>query len=94
MSVRTLTSFLLFRAPPVSYGGSQASGPTAATAASLHHSHSNMAFGVMSVNYITAHGNTRSLTHSVRPGIKPTSSWLLVRLISAELLQELFDSDF
>ena len=28
--------------------------------------------------YTTAHSNTRSLTHWARPGIKPTSSWILV----------------
>ena len=30
-----------FRAAPVAYGGSQARGPIGATAAGLHHSHSN-----------------------------------------------------
>ena len=39
---------------------------------------------VASVTYTTAHGNIRSLTHWARPGIKPTSSWILVRFISAE----------
>ena len=33
--------FLLFRATPVAYGGSQARGQTRATAACLHHGHSN-----------------------------------------------------
>ena len=33
--------FFLFRATPVAYGGSQARGPVRATAASLHHKHSN-----------------------------------------------------
>ena len=42
-----LLLFLLFKAAPMAYGGSQARGPIGATAASLHHSHSN----------------TRSLTH-------------------------------
>ena len=32
---------LLFRATPVAYGGSRARGPIGATAASLHHNHSN-----------------------------------------------------
>ena len=31
-----------------------------------------------SVTYTTAHSNARSLTHWERPGIKPTSSWMLV----------------
>ena len=33
--------FLLFRATPAAYGGSQARGPIGATAPGLHHSHSN-----------------------------------------------------
>ena len=33
--------FLLFRAIPAAYGGSQARDRTGATAAGLHHSHSN-----------------------------------------------------
>ena len=41
----SLVSFfvcLFFRAAPVAYGGSQARDPTGATAAGLHHSHSNV----------------------------------------------------
>ena len=34
--------FLLFRAAPVAYGGSQARGPIGAVATGLHHSHSNV----------------------------------------------------
>ena len=34
--------FCLFRAAPAAYGGSQARGPIRATAAGLHHSHSNV----------------------------------------------------
>ena len=33
--------FVFFRAAPAAYGGSQARGPVGATAAGLHHSHSN-----------------------------------------------------
>ena len=36
------SSFLLFRAVPTAYGGSQAGGQIGAVAADLHHSHSNM----------------------------------------------------
>ena len=35
-----------------------------------------------SVIYITAHGNTRSLTHRVKPGIERATSWFLVRLVN------------
>ena len=34
--------------------------------------------------YTVAHSNPRSLTHWVRSGIEPVSSWLLVRLVTAE----------
>ena len=43
----------------------------------------------VSATYTTAHGNTRSLTHLARPGIEPVSSWILVRLITAEPQREL-----
>jgi len=43
-----------------------------------------------SVTYTTAHGKAGSLTHWVRPEIKPVSSWLLVRFISAEPRWELW----
>ena len=32
----------------------------------------------------TAHGNVGSLTHWARPGIEPTSSWMLVSFVSTE----------
>ena len=37
----------------------------------------------------TAHRNARSLTHGARPGIEPTSSWILVRFVTAEPQWEL-----
>ena len=36
----------------------------------------------VSMTYTTAHGNTGSLTHWVRPGIKPTTSWFIVGFVS------------
>ena len=60
----------------MAHGSSHARGHIGATASSLCHSHSN----------------ARSLTHWVGPGIKPTSSWILVRFISAEPQQELQNS--
>ena len=60
--------FLLFRAIPATYRSSQARGRIGAMAASLHHSHSN----------------ARSSTHQARPGIKLTSSWILVGFVSLE----------
>ena len=35
-----------------------------------------------SVIYTTVHSNARSLTHWARPGIKPESSWILVRFVN------------
>ena len=63
----------LFRASSMAYESSRARGWIGGAAASLHHSHSN----------------TRSLTHGARPEIKPESSWILVRFITAELPWEL-----
>ena len=43
----------------------------------------------MSATYTTAHGNARSLTHRMRPGIKPETSWFLVGVVSIEPWWEL-----
>ena len=42
-----------------------------------------------SLTYTTAHGNARSLTYWVWPGIEPVSSWILVRFVTNEPQQEL-----
>ena len=55
----------------------------------LHHSHSNTRTELCLWPTTTSHGNTGSLTHRVRPGIKPASSWILVELVTTEPLQEL-----
>ena len=59
----------------MAYGGSQARGRIGATAARLHHSHSKAG----------------SLTHWVRPGIEPATSWFLVGFVSAAPQQELLN---
>ena len=74
---------------PMAYGSSQARGRIGATVASLHCSHSNTGFEPLLVTYTTAHGNARSITHRLRPGIESSSSWILVRFSTAEPLQEL-----
>ena len=80
MAANGIISFcLFFRAAPASYGDSQARGRIRAVAAC--HSH-NMESAT------TARGNARSLTHWARPGIKPESSWILVRFVSALPQQE------
>ena len=47
-----------------------------------------------SVTYTTAQGNAISLTHWARPGIKPTSSWILVGFVTTEPQRELQGSAF
>ena len=47
-----------------------------------------------SATYTTARGNTGSLTHWTRPGIKPASSWFLAGFISAVSQWELPISTF
>ena len=81
-------SFLLFKTAPAAYGSSQARGRTGATAAGLHHSHSNL-LSELCVSRAAIHNNARPLTHRVRPGIKPMSSWILVRFVTAKSQQEL-----
>ena len=38
----------------------------------------------VSVTCTTAHSNSRLPTHWARPGIEPTSSWILVRFVTTE----------
>ena len=72
-------SFVFFLGPPpAAYGGSQAKGWIGAVATSLYHSHSN----------------ARSLTHWLRLGIEPESSWILVRFDTTEPLWELHAFSF
>ena len=44
-----------------------------------------------SMTYTTAHTNTKTLTHWARPEIKPATSRILVRFISTELQQKLWN---
>ena len=74
----------LFRAKPAVYGGSQARGRIRATAASLWHSHSNARSKPCLQHTPPAHGNARFLPLQARPGVEPTSSWILVGFVSAE----------
>ena len=76
--------FVFFRAIPTAYGSSQARSRIRAVAAGLHHSHSNARSELC-----LRHSNAGSLTHWVRPGFKPASSWILVRFVSAEPWREL-----
>ena len=67
--------FAISRAAPSAYGGSPATGRIGAVAAGLHHSHGNAR--AASATYTTVQGNTGSLTHWTRPGIKPATSWFI-----------------
>ena len=44
------------------------------------------------MTYTTVHGNAGSLTHWVRPGIEPMSSWILVRFVTTDPQWELHTS--
>ena len=89
LSISTFFFFFLpflfvWRAAPAAYGSSQARGQIEATGAGLHHSYNNSRSKPKSVTYTTAHGNAGSPIQWARPGIKPTSWWILVRFPSAE----------
>ena len=73
--------FWLFRVKPVTYGSSQARGQISAVADCLLHSCNN-AGSEPCLQPTLQLMATRSLTHWARPGIKPTSSWLLVGFVS------------
>ena len=67
--------FFIFLSFPELYGGSQARGLIRAIAASL------CQIWATSATNTTTQGNTGSLTHWARPGIKPAASWFLVRFV-------------
>ena len=75
--------FSFFRAKPVAHGSTrrgveselQLLATATVTATRIRAS---------SANFTAAHGYIGSLTHWVRPGTEPESSWILVGLVSAE----------
>ena len=77
----TLFCFV-FRTTSGAYGGSQARGWISYSCwpAPQPQQHQIRA---ESATYTTAHGKARSLTHWAGPGIKPSTSWFLVRFASA-----------
>ena len=76
-----LSVCLLFRTSSITYGNSQARGRIRGAVASLHHSHSNAGSELHLRLTPTVHSTVRSLTHWVRPGMEPASSWILVRFV-------------
>ena len=72
----------------MTYASSQAKGQIGATGTGLRHSHTN----TRSKQHLWTAPQLMaipSLTHWVRQGIEPTSSWILVRFVSAELQWEI-----
>ena len=80
--------FGLSTVTPRAYGHSQARGQIWAVASGLLYSHWNEG-SELSLTYTTVQGNAGSLTHWVRPGIEPESSWVLVGFFTTEPQQEL-----
>ena len=78
----TQVSFFLFRAAPAACGSSQARGQLGASAASPHFQLQQHQIQATPATFTIAHGNTGSLTHWSRPGITPTSSWVLVGFLT------------
>ena len=86
--------FLHFRATCVAPGSSQARGRIRAAAAGPHHSHSNAGSEPHLQPIPQLKALLDSLTHWARPGIEPTTLWILVRFIIAELQRELLKDLF
>ena len=82
-------TFFLFRATPAAYGSFQAKGSNESYSCRSTPQPQQRQMRATSVSYTMAHGNTRFLTHRVRPGIEPASSWIPVRFVSATPQREL-----
>ena len=76
-----ISSFFFFRATPAAYGSSQARGCIRAAAA--YTTATQHKIQATSVTCTTARDNAGSFTHEARPGIKPSSSWLLVGFLTS-----------
>ena len=77
--------FCLFRATPKVYESSQLQNCSCCSTPQPW----QRGIQAVSATYTRAHSNAGSLTHRVRPGIKPASSWILVGFVSAEPRWEL-----
>ena len=85
-SLLSFIFLMLFSTTPAGYGSAQARGWIGAVAAPLAYT---TATAMPSVTYTESHSNVGSLTHWVGPGIKPASSWILLRFVTAEPQREL-----
>ena len=74
--------FVFSRAEPRAYGDSQARGWIRAVAHQPTPQPQQLGIRAASVPYTTAHVNARSLTHWAGPGIEPSCSWKLVRIVN------------
>ena len=74
--------FCLFRATPVTYGGSQARSRIGAVAAGSTSHAQQHRIPATFATYTTAHPHARSLTHWARQGVEPASSWMLVSFVN------------
>ena len=72
---------MLFRAPPVAYGWSQARGSNQSCSCWPTPRPQQRQIWAVSSTYTTAHGNAQSLIHWARPGMEPWSLWMLVRFV-------------
>ena len=79
---------MLFRAAPEAYGISQARALIRAAAADLHHSHSN-AGSEPRLRPTPQLAATQVLNPLSETWVRPASSWILVRVVTAEPQQEL-----
>ena len=68
---------------PTAYGNSQARDQIRAEVASLHHSHSNARSEMRLRSMPQLMATPGTLTNQARPGIEPTSPWVLVRFLTS-----------
>ena len=74
--------FCLFMAAPAVDGSSQVRSQVGRCSCQPTPQSQQRGIWTASATYITAHGNTGSIIHWARPGIKPATSWTLVRFIT------------
>ena len=84
--------FSFFKATSIAYVDSQARGSNQSY--SCQPQPQQHGIWAISGTYITAHSNARSLTHWMRSGIEPSSSWILVRFINHWAMKELWTPIF
>ena len=84
---------LLFRAVPAAYRNSRLEVESELQLLGTPTQPQQLGIWASFSTYTTAHSNTGTLTHWSRPGIKPESSWILVKFVTAEPQWELLNFD-